>query len=821
MAQQPQEWRGARTILEGTGAKLKVNNNEVLAETVGTLHGASYFDADGKPLGHWVVTEILTRGTHLWNPQHFNPEGPFGTKMQAQNLVNGLNTEATFCLLVGWSPYTLEPVFAWPPKANAANRSYDNDTLAVVQLRQSPGEVIIGSSTILHYALAIPENFRAFKKLQVKKNWQRAFAGGDLTVDEAKALTVVSCNSLHNGDAPVVVARINPATTSQVPNHIQPNLDELQHPDLGPGPDNRRLSEILPCVEQYLLDKQEIKCFVYKAPYMSNLIYPPELYEELTKFAKSHPTDKFNATAMLFAAQLWVDITAHPTGMLEQFASKANREIPPVSLPVFLVYFEHWLKVHEYFKCLQFIHPFRLIREMFLKDLAVNSEVFWIKESVIDSDNIRDLVLKAKAKHPEIPVRERVDLFPFMMNGTIMAHPQDMQQLSRLSPTRQAMIGMPDLRVLGLPSFHRQENNKRIIAMPQAIAQLSFHGIETLLYQPIPDGLLDIAQPGPTSQFGSSLRSGTVWTHEFQVDLDPTTLEERQWRMAPELIPGLPAETFIKPEMLTSWFRVLDRRLAWLGQLGVLGQIQLRTGPDGLPGYNGMPLENETHLIPPIAMASVLQRALQDPSNRSLMPEPRASLDRLSSIMGLLRERHKLSHVVWKELFDQVEQMAVPGNEPSAFTLLGAMTDAKESFARDSEILTEFIRTASDDNALLLGQVTSWCAQYMCRMVRVPAATAADANWWSIEGNREAARNHDVRVYIHVDGAHRLFLEGLDVARRQHNEALGKQLAGVGLDEIRALQGLHQNGPIVTAIEEQIEDLRQYIRNQGHGHRLD
>ncbi|KAF4969164.1 hypothetical protein FSARC_3540 [Fusarium sarcochroum] len=817
---QPQEWRGVRTIIEGTGAKLKVDNDEVLAETIGNVNGTGYFDAAQNPIGPWVVTEVLSRGTHLWNPQHFDPEGPFGTKMLAQNLVNGLNTAASFCLLVGYSPYTLEPVFAWPPKANASNRSHDDDTLSVVQLRQSPGEVIIGSSTILHYALSIPGNFRTFKKLHVTKRWLTAFTGGDLSVDQAKALTVGSCYSLYNGDAPVVVARINPATSSEVPNHIRPNMDDLQHPGQGPGPENRRLSEVLPRVEQYLLDKQQIKCFVYKAPYMSNLLYPPELYEELTKFAKAHPTDKFNAAAMLFAAQLWVDITGHPTGMMEQFASKANREIPPVSLPVFLVYFEHWLKIHEYLQCLQFIHPFRLIREMFMKDLSVSSELFWIKESVINPEHIRDLVLKAKSKHSEIPVGERVSLFPFMLSGTTMAHPQDMQQLPRLSPTRQAMYGIPDLRVLGLPSFHRQENNKRIIAMPKAIAQLSFHGIETLLYQPIPDGLLGIAQQGPTSQFGSSTKSGTIWTHEFQVDLDPTTLEERQWRMAPELIPGLPAETFIKPEMLASWFRVSDRRLAWLNQLGVLGQVQLRTGPDGLPGYNGMPLENEAHLIPPAAMASVLQRALQDPSNRSLMPEPVAPIDRLNSIMDLLRERPKLSHVVWKELFDQVEQMTVPGNELSILVLLGAMTDAKESFARDSGFLTDFIRTAPDDTALLLGQVTSWCAQYMCRMVRVPAATEADANWWSNEANREAARNHDVRVYIHVDGAHRRFSEGLHVAQREHNEALGKQLAGVGLDEIKALQGLHQNEAIFTAIEEQIEDLRCYIRSKGQGHRL-
>lgn len=92
------------------------------------------------------------------------------------------------------------------------------------------------------------------------------------------------------------------------------------------------------------------KGFVYMVPYMSNMTFPAELYSKLTEFAKAHPTDKLDAKAMLFAVQLWVDITSHPARMAEEFTQNPNG-IPEVSLAVFLLYYEAWLKVHEYLQC--------------------------------------------------------------------------------------------------------------------------------------------------------------------------------------------------------------------------------------------------------------------------------------------------------------------------------------------------------------------------------------------------------------------------------------------------------------------------------------
>ncbi|KAM5526218.1 hypothetical protein FOXYSP1_02262 [Fusarium oxysporum f. sp. phaseoli] len=68
-------------------------------------------------------------------------------------------------------------------------------------------------------------------------------------------------------------------------------------------------------------------------------------------------------------------------------------------------------------------------------------------------------------------------LSPFMMNDTSMTHPQCLPQHPRLSKTEQAIIWMPDLRILGLPSYRRQQAPALVIDILTLVVQLSFQGL--------------------------------------------------------------------------------------------------------------------------------------------------------------------------------------------------------------------------------------------------------------------------------------------------------------------------------------------------------
>ncbi|KAI8713777.1 hypothetical protein NCS52_01223300 [Fusarium sp. LHS14.1] len=330
---------------------------------------------------------------------------------------------------------------------------------------------------------------------------------------------------------------------------------------------------------------------LFKIPYMSNMIYSPELYEKLAGFARSHSHHKLNATALLFAVQIWVDITEHPTFMLEPFANKPNntQEVPHVSLAVFLLYFESWLKVHELMRCLQYIHPFRLIQKMFLSDIRADAAGFRVG---MNESAVRALVLKATTLRSELPVTARVDYFPFMMNGTSMAHPHGIAGCTPLSPTHDALVGMPSITILDLPSLHRDNTNRRIVALPTPIAKLSFNPIQSIMDETqVLGGLQYVLGPNATSQFGPDFNSGTIWTHEFVPELDMDSLHLRE---------SLPHETPMSTPSTSP-----SNQEAGLKDLTILGATAKKLRRDGDIG------EIEDHVL------QLLPGPVQSPTEQS------------------------------------------------------------------------------------------------------------------------------------------------------------------------------------------------------------
>ncbi|EXK49695.1 hypothetical protein FOMG_02182 [Fusarium oxysporum f. sp. melonis 26406] len=379
----------------------------------------------------------------------------------------------------------MEPVLA-SADATRLDMYSDVDDLSGLELEVPSEGNLSPSEVILHHALTVPGNLRAAKHLLIEEAWEQAFADGDITVEYAKCLAFESARSLYNGQAPVVVARIKPPTTMQVPHQKSPNLEQCVDPGQLHGPENRRFREILPSIVRHHCINYAPATFLYRAPYVSNMKYPSRLYSDLAAFAKAQPEDKFNATAMLFATELWVTIFESPTKRIEPHAIEP---VPEVSLAVFLVYFEHWLKIHEH--------------------LQYGGSAFLIDESAIDSDRVCELINEAESIDHNIRVDERVDIFPFMINGTKMVLPQDYSGTFRLSPTELALLGMPDLRILSHPSLPTTDDVEIEIAIPEAIAQITF-GKEVTSDYPFTSFFFDTTKDGPTSLFGSNLKSGTI-----------------------------------------------------------------------------------------------------------------------------------------------------------------------------------------------------------------------------------------------------------------------------------------------------------------------
>ncbi|KAF4946536.1 hypothetical protein FGADI_11174, partial [Fusarium gaditjirri] len=318
MPREPPPWRGARIVIEGKKATLVSEEGAVIANTVGNLHGRGYFDANQHPKGEWITTSIRNRGTLIWDRETFGPQDIVEPSMHVHYSEESYDYGAPRRLLIGYSAYTLEPVLASIDlEVFYISEDLTYEDLCGLQLETISEGFLLESEVILHHSLTVPGNIRALKLLLLRKDWSKAFHGGDLTVEGAKDLAYQSSQSLYHGRAPVTLARIKPATTAQVPSHKKPYLQRSVIPDQPYGPENRQLHEVLPRARSHIWFKDP-EGFVYKAPYMSNMRYPERLYHELAAFARAHSSDKFNATAMLFAVQLWYDIEDHPDKMLER-----------------------------------------------------------------------------------------------------------------------------------------------------------------------------------------------------------------------------------------------------------------------------------------------------------------------------------------------------------------------------------------------------------------------------------------------------------------------------------------------------------------------
>lgn len=82
--------------------------------------------------------------------------------------------------------------------------------------------------------------------------------------------------------------------------------------------------------------------------------------------------------------------------------------------------------------------------------------------------------------------------------------------------------------------------------MPSAISHLNFLHNQQEVTKSWPQGFFDAAANGPTSQLGDSLKSGTIWTHEFQDFTLPC---------------GFLAERYIKKGEAATWNRQVNRRM--------------------------------------------------------------------------------------------------------------------------------------------------------------------------------------------------------------------------------------------------------------------
>ncbi|RSL69327.1 hypothetical protein CEP51_012356 [Fusarium floridanum] len=461
--------------------------------------------------------------------------------------------------------------------------------------------------------------------------------------------------------------------------------------------------------------------FLYKAPYMANLLYPSLLLYELQQFSSAHPNDSLPMKSMLFAVQLWCDIKAHPRLQKEAFLV-GGQEIQDVSVDEFILGFEHWLRHHEEKQLLEYIHPFRFINAFFPRDLQLTDAFDPAENTTLDAEEIMNLVARVRAKSPAFSPQARVVVFPASMPGSNIPWPTGMSPFTPPSDTEMALINFDNIYSYGLPSYGLSDRMFTQIAMPEILADERFCGDRFDIEEAEMRLLRDPTSPNPVSLFGVNTVIGPIWKAPKlpKTTISPPADEYEtisgRWKPSGECHPP-----FWVARLRSTIKAALDKMIS-------SEHIEIRHGllldiDASLTPFLREPLEGE------YSFSDTLEPVLQQPK------APRMSPMRLAEFLIPLQHTRRALSVHWRVARCKLQDMDVGGFDEANRTVahvLDIIREAREQTKAEIKGLNELVASLENDPASVT-EPFFWgtVAQRICRMVGLDASTDLDENAWA------------------------------------------------------------------------------------------
>ncbi|RSL66777.1 hypothetical protein CEP54_003600 [Fusarium duplospermum] len=628
---------------------------------------------------------------------------------------------------VGYSMYNLTPVVLRAAPAGTAPSIVSDDLSIGCQLEEVPGGRIESTEVILTAPAAVPGNISAMKTaLEVDGNFCDAFE--DSSVRSVYGQLEASWASLSKSRHPHVVQRTALFRSGiDGPRHplsvCQPKEpDGLLDPTRQQSVTNPPKSRMLPDAQLVLLKgSRRQPGFLYKAPYMANLLYPSLLLYELQQFSSAHPNDSLSIKSMLFAVQLWCDIKAHPRLQKEAFLV-GGQEIQDVSVDEFILGFEHWLRHHEEKQLLEYIHPFRFIHAFFSRDLQLTDEFDLAENTTLDAEEIMNLVARVRAKSPAFSPQARVVVFPASMPGSNIPWPTGMSPFTPPSDIEMALINFDNIYSYGLPSYGLTERMFIQIAMPEILADERFCDDRFDIEEADMRLLRDPTSPNPVSLFGVNTIIGPIWQAPKlpKTTISPPADEYEaisgRWKPSEECHPPF-------------WVAELRSKIKTsLDEMIFSEHIEIRPGlrldiDASLTPFLREPLEGEDSL------SNALEPVPQQPNI------PRMSHMRLAEFLIPLQHTRRALSVPWRVARCKLQDMDVGGFDEANRTVvrvLDIIREAREQTKAEIEGLNELVASLENDPASVT-EPFFWgtVAQRICRMVGLDASTDLDGNAWN------------------------------------------------------------------------------------------
>jgi hypothetical protein len=127
-------------------------------------------------------------------------------------------------------------------------------------------------------------------------------------------------------------------------------------------------------------------------------------------------------------------------------------------MEVFIIYFPHYLRLHEIYSLTGYMHPFRFIAEVYRLDLKQRSTCS-VATRVLDENRIGGLLRYMESSIPEVPDNYLLPL-PSSIPGTAMKWPDGVA--TGIRPSKDLFtLGLLDyIRTLGLPMHHHVKSKR-------------------------------------------------------------------------------------------------------------------------------------------------------------------------------------------------------------------------------------------------------------------------------------------------------------------------------------------------------------------------
>ncbi|KAJ3526191.1 hypothetical protein NM208_g11309 [Fusarium decemcellulare] len=260
-----------------------------------------------------------------------------------------------------------------------------------------------------------------------------------------------------------------------------------------PGPEGSDWQPDLSRVYSNSDDKDQH--FTLLLPPLGVLVISPEILDALKSFLWSYPMDPMSINLALQALFVYADIQKSSDLMAEGCAFDGNNmlkyPVPEVALSIFIIYWPHYIRFHEVHKLTRYMHPLRFISMQYELDTHFGGPFFSIKKNALDVTKLLRLARDATSASNAIPDSLRVPVLPHSMPGTKLIWPAGSGSAERDTNRLTALCLINDIRLCGLPCYHRRTRASQAVAVPTAMAKLVLRSpmltVESTFVPPLPE----------------------------------------------------------------------------------------------------------------------------------------------------------------------------------------------------------------------------------------------------------------------------------------------------------------------------------------------